>query len=982
MSCFRQLMVLGLTALILATGNLAAAAENSAATPNEIIEKRGSLEFKYNGENGVRLYAFGIPVIKASSFNVIWPHWQGVFYSPNDDKTLVSRAEIKKTEGKTEIILHHKWLYLTDNEGTGTETFTLTDKNVYTHHFEFTFSNYSQKAYFGWCPGEFYATPFLGREYQIKQASGTSKKVFPFQAEGEIFSTEKQFTLGKNFEWIKADTSLGPLEIQIEKPSDDFIWMDYRKLDWAWPGSPPLFWLSIMNRPVETGKKYEMGIRLNFPSKTEKVSQSIPVVKTIADIKEEAAAQVPHQDPVTIVPLPKELNWTGDVFPLNNQTKIYIGQNPTPEILNAVEFLTTELKDKYQISPEVIRGEELFNPSTQGNAILLGDIARYQMPARICGRARLGLPSHKEGYTLLVNPRQAVVAGRTAKGLFYGITSLVQLVKVDEKGVYLKGAEIRDYPTLDFRGIHTYTAKDQGDEQSRAVRDLMARYKANQMVWNCEAIIWDRHPELANKSVGMTKADAQKVVDAGKKYNVDVIPCIPALGHADWMFWNNQNTNLLEDTSRRNSYCMDNPKSYELLFDVYDEAIQMFGSKYFHISECEIWLDGQTPCKEIKARTGKNNMEIILQDQQTIADWFKKRDITPMLWGDLFLYVGEAPDATNATDSTQAIKDRQALPKEYIVTDWHYQPAVPEAYKSIGLFQEAGNKAIGATWYLPNDIRNFTLECINKQAMGVLQTTWAGYSPNITKDVQNWHQFWAYIMASHYAWSGDTTLTEDLPFDNTQMFIDNWLGKKPLLTPKKGFSIELTGLYNRKLADDSTYSGWVGYGPTLDMAACPTGKVVFEETAFSIKPNAKNQAALILAGSLNPPGKYPESVVLDLNGENASELHFLMVSGFRENDKTPIGSILINYQDGTSDILKLVYGETLWAFNDTRIAQKPESLKTGRIAWKKKTPSGDYVSLRDVVWTNPQPEKKIQSVTIASTHTVANPILLAITGVR
>jgi hypothetical protein len=975
-------MVLGLTALALTTGNLAAAAEKKALPPSEIIEKRGNLEFKYNCDDGVRLYAFGIPVIKSSSFNVIWPHWQGVFYSPGDDNSLVSRAEIKKTGDKTEIVLHHKWLYLTDNKGEGTEIFTLTDQNVYSHHFEFTFSNYSQKAYFEWCPGQFYATSFLGREYQIKQASGLSKKIFPFQAEGEIFSTEKEYTLGKNFEWIKANTSFGPLEIQVEKPSDDFIWMDYRKLDWAWPGSPPLFWLWSTSKEVENGKKYEMGITLRFPAKCEKAAESVPVIKTVADIKEESAAMVPHQDPITVVPLPKEINWTGELFPLTNKTQVYIGKNPTPQILNAVEFLMTELKEKYQVTPEVIQDDIPHNPSPDGNAILLGELARFQAPARICARARLGVPTEKEGYSLLVNPKQALVAGRTGKGLFYGITSLVQLVKVDENGVYLKGVRIRDYPTLEFRGIHTYTAKGQGDEQARAVRDLMARYKINSMVWNCEAIIWDKHPELANKFVGMEKADAQKVVDAGKKYNVDIIPCIPALGHADWMFWNNQNNDLLEDTTRRNSYCPDNPKSYELLFDVYEEAIKMFGSKYFHISECEIWLDGQTPCKEIKARTGKNNMEIILQDQQTIADWFKKKNVTPMLWGDLFLYVGESPDATNATDSAQAVRDRQALPREYIVTDWHYQPAAPEAYKSIDLFQKAGHKVIGATWYLPNDIRSFNLECINKKAMGTLQTTWAGFSPNITKDVQNWHQFWAYIMAAHYAWSGDKTLTEDLPFDNAQMFIDNWLGKKPLLAPKKGFSVELTGLYNRKLADDTSFSGWVGYGPTLDMSACPTGKVVLEETAFTIKPNAKNQAALMLAGSQNPQGKYPESVVLDLKGETASELHFLMTTGFRENDKTPIGAIVITYQDGTSDTVKLVYGESLWAFNDTRIAQKPESLKTGRIAWKKKSASGDYVSLRDVVWTNPQPEKKIQSVTLTSAHTVANPILLAITGVR
>lgn len=930
-----------------------------------ISEKMGDLEFQYTAEDGARVSAYGVPVINGSRLFIIWPRWAGVFYDPSFKKDIIETAKIERSADKVIIKIYHQTAK--DNKWpiSGVETFTLTKDNVYSNDLEFTFSNPTQAAFFDWNPGMFYSTPFAGKPYTITYPDG--KKVSGVYAlgAGETGVSSSDAVMGRKFKSVQWETTFGPVEMVMDTtPEEGFHWLDYRRVDWVLPGAAPMFWMGFLGEKVVNGKQHHYGLTLNFPKTTDKIAKTsagmtfTPTVNAIGD------ARIPHCDPSIIIPQPKSLKWGKGGYPLSKTTKIYVGKNPSPALLNAVQFFTDELQKNYKVTPVVVK-------QTAGSK-----------DAGIDLNAKLKLPVHPEGYSLSVTPKMVQVSAHSDQGIFYALSSLIQMVKVDEKGVSLKSGRINDYPALDFRGIHMYTGKNRGDEQSKAVRDLQARFKTNSLLWSCEYIKWDRHPELHNPNIGMDKADAQKVLDTGEKYFIDVIPCIAALGQSRWLFQTGAHLDICEDTTRKDSYCADNPKSYELLFDIYDEAMGMFDSKYFHIAECEINVQGNPICAHIEKRTGKDPWEVMVDDQNYIAEWLGKRGKTPMLWGDMFVSVGDAPDATNARDTAIAKWARENLSDNYIVNAWHYGIGAPESFKSLGLFKEAGKKAIGCTWYLPANIRNFTLAAVSTKSMGMLQTTWAGFDMKITDDPKNWMQYWAYLWADHYFWSGDTTLPEDLPFDAPQLFVDTWFGKQPVLNPKSGFMVDLSPVYNRPLVDTKTGSGWIGFGNSLDLSGFPKGQLILEETRFNVKPNGKGDSAVMLAGRMNPSGKYPTSVTLDVKNQQASEIHFLMTSGFRENDNTLTGNIVVKYTDGTSHTLPLIYGKNAWAFNDTRITNTKESLTNGRVAWKKKTPSGEYVSVRDIIWTNPSPTKTIQSIVVESANTVACPIVLAVTGVK
>lgn len=59
------------------------------------------------------------------------------------------------------------------------------------------------------------------------------------------------------------------------------------------------------------------------------------------------------------------------------------------------------------------------------------------------------VPSHKEGYYIEVTDNSIVIAGADARGAFYGVQTLAQMVRQGD----LSLCTIEDYPDIDFRGV-------------------------------------------------------------------------------------------------------------------------------------------------------------------------------------------------------------------------------------------------------------------------------------------------------------------------------------------------------------------------------------------------------------------------------------------------------------------------------------------------------------------------------------------------
>jgi hypothetical protein len=949
-------------------------AGQAAEAPEAITLSVGDMGFKYTPETGAQLSIYGIPILKENAFWVAKPQWTGHYYGAIYNKEIIKTAVIEDFRGGKKVTLH---LTLQDEKKDyikGTETFILLPDNTYSDAIEFIVPK-SEPAVVEWSFGSLNSIPMIGKPFYWTTGIATTQSVIPVEAvcadPGGI-STREEFTLAKGFKNIIFDSVIGPIEIKTS-PEYNLVAYDYRKAQWN-RENDSYFWLGKPEAELQAGHHYNYSMSIKFPVKVNKEAVKSVLAPSDVRIIPVKAAQSPAFDFEAIVPTPKSVKYTHNhcLISGKKQPVIYIGREPSQALCRVAGYLAEELQNIYKIQAE-IKKESSPAPGSKNPAIYFyaENSKDFQKGMKPEG---MELPTHIEGYALDINKNKVRAYAHDEKGIFYAFTTLMQMVKVDEKGVYFKGGKITDYPSSDFRGLHTFTSHTGKNVLENMMSRIVSRNKMNSWVWQVDRVIWDTCPELEHKDYGMKKADAIEVRDVATDHFVEIIPCLQTYGHGEWLFTNGKNLDFAEDSTlpNINLYCTKNPKSYVFLDKVMQEVVDTFKPRYFHINHDEISMPNGGPlCSHAP---GKTDSDIIVDNIKILHNWLAKRNIKTMIWGDVFLYQSEGPDACNAPSLEEAKKRREMLPKDIIITDWHYIPVKPEAYTSLKLWKDEGFQTIGASWFMPNNARNLALAGIQSGALGNLQCTWAGYTYQLDTSDYDWMQYWAYLWAGHYAWSGDTTPLLDLPFDAPQRFIDNYFGRYPLLAKKSGFQVDLSPYYNRCL--DEKKGHWLGYGPDWDLSSFPLKRTQFGETYFWINPDKKGNAAALLAGVFNPKGEFPARIEIPLKKNTASELHFLLNTAFKTANFKEVGKLTLNYADGTKAVNPLIYKKNAFSYDDLRPS------RVARIVWRGKTRIGHRMGVRDLVWQNPYPEKEILSVTLESNNTEAAPVLMGLTGVN
>ena len=71
-----------------------------------------------------------------------------------------------------------------------------------------------------------------------------------------------------------------------------------------------------------------------------------------------------------------------------------------------------------------------------------------------------------------------------------------------------------------------------------------------------------------------------------------MIPEVPSLGHCDYLMMGNPDIAERADDPYPDTYCPSNPKSYQILFDVIDEIIDVFEPSIMNIGHDEYYTIG------------------------------------------------------------------------------------------------------------------------------------------------------------------------------------------------------------------------------------------------------------------------------------------------------------------------------------------------------------------------------------------------------
>jgi hypothetical protein len=369
-----------------------------------------------------------------------------------------------------------------------------------------------------------------------------------------------------------------------------------------------------------------------------------------------------------IFPEPNEIVGSGSDFIVDNQVRIVVPFDASEEDLRLAGLLVNEVGDRYGLYLKI---ERVTNLLSNSRVILMGSIEnplirQHCMEMELMTSAQTLKP---EGYILRTNSNIVLVAGRDDHGAFYGLQSLRQLL-VNKKGELLfRGALIRDWPDKPFRGIYLYVpGRDDIPFFKRFVRDFMALYKYNTLIMEMNACMrLDSHPELnygwvqfardANYSCrnyplkpfhdveqNSSHQDAanggflekEEVADLArwvKNNHIELVPQLPSFTHSYYLLTEHKELAAVPQNQWPDIYCPSNPKSYSLVFEVYDEYIDVLEPRRIHIGHDELFL----PIAVSPQCDDKDIGELFGEDVRKIHDHLASKGIKTELWGDMLL---------------------------------------------------------------------------------------------------------------------------------------------------------------------------------------------------------------------------------------------------------------------------------------------------------------------------------------------------------
>jgi hexosaminidase len=330
-------------------------------------------------------------------------------------------------------------------------------------------------------------------------------------------------------------------------------------------------------------------------------------------------------------------------------------------------------------------------------------------------------PMRDEGYAVITRGKTAYVIGESAAGVFYGAQTVKQLVQGNGKAAVLRGAVIRDWPAMKYRGLHDDLSRGPVptlEFQKKQIRTL-ASLKVNVYSPYFENTMqYKQNPLAALPGGSMSAEDVAELVAYAAKYHIDVIPEQEAFGHLhNVLVWDKYAR--LAETPHGAVLAPGQPGSLELIKEWFTELDQMFPGKFLHIGADETFELGRGQTKpDVKQRgLGAVYIEFLNKIHATLTPLNRRL----LFWGDV------------AMNDPELVK---TMPKDMIAVAWQYNPQENGFEKWLRPFLDAKME----TWVAPgvnnwnrvypnNDwalrnIQRFTADGQALGSTGALNTVW------------------------------------------------------------------------------------------------------------------------------------------------------------------------------------------------------------------------------------------------------------------
>ncbi len=654
-------------------------------------------------------------------------------------------------------------------------------------------------------------------------------------------------------------------------------------------------------------------------------------------------------DKPLIFPIPLQTTITNDGFVLDESVSIIVPSNATEKDIALARFLVRDLSDKYNIG---LRMETVSEIPKGRKIIVMGTFAN-SLIKKYCSDHKINLTATNpgsEGYILEVTNNTIVVGGSDDAGAFFGLQSVRQLVQ-SRKGNAIQGVIVRDKPRLPFRAIRMYVP---GPENvaflKRFMRDFMAMYKYNKIIIEFNCMRLDKHPEVntgwqdfvkymqysrSNSTEGVhgeeknsshydagdgfiiEKDAVRDLVKYANENFLEVIPEIPSLTHSYYLLANHHELAEYPGDKWPDTYCPSNPDSYKLMFDVYEEYLDVIKPKMVHIGHDEWWGAPMGACPRCR---NKDYSELYAGDVKKLHDYFAKRGIKIAMWGDFLLESvrGKGPQERKSSTGVKYFTPgglkpevvKRVVPKDILIFNWFWIDEKKEMeLKNFGFKQLYGN-------FTPN-ISNWDERIKKIDLAGGAPSSWAMSNEyNFGKDL-----ILDFLGCANLIWSAHTIQAIDFPPMVWAMMPSIRANLSAKKIPSEDGIIEPVDISSHfNLSKDSKAFN-------VDLDKLKPGNLQDGNKVFNLYSKASKAVAAI--GSV---GKEKNSLADKIENikinEDVSSLIFLHASALPANNQKAyfnipnnfdspdmLGYYEIVYEDGYKDVVPIQYGVNILEWN-------------------------------------------------------------------
>lgn len=367
----------------------------------------------------------------------------------------------------------------------------------------------------------------------------------------------------------------------------------------------------------------------------------------------------------TVIPEPQKVSLKSSDLPFNQSWQLKLGTGVAKDDV-AVDALREDLASRVNI--------RLASGGAEGGTVTLRIRPRGVAIGTALDSKQKSLED--QAYQIDMHQGAITITANASPGLFYGVETLVQLLRRDMGTLWFPEGTIVDWPDLQLRHIYWDDSHhlDHVDELKRDLRQA-AFYKINGFVIKLDGHFQYKSAPAVVEPYALSPAELQDLTNYGLRYHIQLIPYLDGPAHIAFILKHPEYKKLREYPDSNYEICSTNPASYKLLEGMYQDLLDANkGVKYFYLSTDEPYYLGlahNSQCNEADlAKQLGSAGKVFAKFVDEAGGYLHDQGRNVIFWG----------------ESPMKPSDLASLPS-YVINGEVYGPAYDKAFHQRGIRQ-------------------------------------------------------------------------------------------------------------------------------------------------------------------------------------------------------------------------------------------------------------------------------------------------------